>query len=79
MEGNKDYIKAFNQGYRLAKEVPSFSVKSLQNLPESIRNKPRMQGMIDGMRQHHREKYLAKTKSKTPPKPSPNKGKGMDR
>lgn len=82
MEGQEKqvYIKAFNQGYRLAQEMPSFSVKTLQNLPESIKNTPRMQGMRDGMRQWNKEKYLAKTKSQVPPKNiTPNKGKGMDR
>lgn len=73
------YKKAFNQGYRLAKEMPKFSVKTLENLPEGLRNEPRTRGMIDGMKQHSKEKYIQKTKSQTPPKPSPNKGKGIDR
>jgi hypothetical protein len=72
-----DYLKGFNQGYQFAQEIPEFPMKDLQQLPEKLQNKPRIQGIMDGMRQYHHERYMAKLKTKAP-KPSldktPNKG-----
>jgi hypothetical protein len=71
-----NYLKGFNQGYQLAKEVPEFFMK---DLPKT-QNKPRIEGIVDGMRQYHHERYISKQKSKTP-KPSQNKApdKGISR
>ena len=75
-----NYKKGFNQGYLLAKEIPEFSMKDIQNMPKSIQGKPRVQGMMDGMRQYHHEKYIGKLKRKAPkPNPEIKPNKGMNR
>jgi len=71
------YLKGFNQGYLLAKEIPNFTIKDIEKMPKAIQEKPRINGIKDGMRQYHHEKYLEKVKSRTPQQPktiTPNKG-----
>lgn len=70
------YVTGFNQGYILAKEIPTFTIQDIEKMPKSIQVKPRIQGMKDGMKQFAKEQYLSKVKSNIP-KPtqqkSPNK------
>lgn len=49
-----EYIKAFNEGYVMAKFNPSFSNDSISNMPASDRNK----GFSKGMMQYEVEKKL---------------------
>jgi len=72
-----EYVKGFNQGYLLAKEIPDFTIKDIEKMPKAIQEKPRINGIKDGMRQYHHEKYLSKVKSRTPQQSkniTPNKG-----
>lgn len=52
-----EYVKAFNDGYVMAKYNPSFSNDSVSNMPPSDRNK----GFSKGMMQFEVEKKLDKT------------------
>ncbi len=71
--------RGFNQGYRLAKEMPELKVKDVQKLPKMAQENPRLQGIVKGMEQYKKDQYIAKVKVKNPPQKNPNPSKGMDR
>lgn len=73
----RDFAKGYNQGYLLAQELPKLKINDFGKLPKAIQEKPRMQGIVAGMKQQRTEKYLQKMKGKQTPQKNitPNKGK----
>ena len=60
-----EYVKAFNQGYMIAKEI-GFTTNSFAQIPESLHDTAKVQGLVDGMKQYGKEQYLAKVKGRIP-------------
>ena len=79
----KDYTVGYNQGYEFANKLPSVTPKMFSNMPDSVKEKPRMKGILDGISQKHKERFIERQKAKSPQPPStPSKGKDsptMDR
>lgn len=71
-----DFTIGYNQGYRFAEALPSVSNKMFDNISEAVKQKPRMQGILKGISQKHKERFIEKQKEKAPkPLTSPSKDK----